>query len=113
MDSSDYPSLPNLAKLHTRLYVDNLRVEKTVDSQLNGIDRLLAATIAEDWETVAEVSRYLAQLAPDGTNSAVVHNALQLCAEFGSEGASPTKRPKHLNTLLDACRAARKSWRTS
>lgn len=113
MDTSKYPSLPKLAKMHARLAVDSRRVENVMDDHLDGIDRLLSACEAEDWPAVAHISEYLSNLTPDQENTKVVHTARQLCDELSRrEGAGQTA-PKHLDKLLDACRAVRKFWSTS
>ena len=106
MDTSDYPSLPNLTHLHVRLAANSRRVEAIVDSQLHGIERLFEASISGDWQTVAETSRYLAELSPGEIGVKVVHHARQVYQEL-SRRRRGTKPPKHLPHLLDACRTAR------
>ncbi len=112
MDTTDYPSLPKLAKMHARLAVDSRRVENTMDAQLDGIGRLLSACDAEDWQAVAHISEYLAKLTPDLENAQVVHTARQLCDNLRREEAQQTA-PKHLDKLLAACRAVRNFWSTA
>jgi len=106
MDTNEYPSLPNLSQIHSRLASQSRRVEAVVNSQLDGIERLFSASMAEDWEGVAEASKYLANLEPDQIDSNVIRTARQLSQEIGS--ASNIKKPKHLASLLEACRAVRK-----
>ena len=43
MDTDRYPSLPDLAQIHARLSANSRRVEAVVDTQLQGIERLLSA----------------------------------------------------------------------
>ena len=111
MDTSDYPSLPNLAQMHARLAVDNQRVESLIDAQLDGIEKLFVATTAEDWKAVANVSRQLAEMKPTDKYVEVIKNARQVCRELNAMSAEPMKAPKHLATLLAACRAARQRSR--
>lgn len=111
MDTSKYPSLPNLSQMHSRLASDSRRVEAVVDGQLgeqlDEIERLFSAATAEDWEAVAKATRYLADLEPDQIDGNVIRTARQLSQEIGS-ATSDVKRPKHLASLLEACRAVRK-----
>ncbi len=107
MDTSDYPSLPNLAQMHARLATDNRRVEAMIDTQLDGIERLFVATTAEDWGAIAEATRQLAEMEPGQVSEAVIQNARQLCQELGNMPTKPVKAPKHLANLLAACHAAR------
>jgi len=106
MDTTDYPSLPNLTQLHVRLAANSRRVEAIVDSQLHGIERLFEASTSGDWQTVAETSRYLAELGPEEIGVDVVRHARQVYQEL-SRRSSGTKPPKHLPHLLDACRTVR------
>ena len=107
MDTHDYPSLPNLAQLHARLAANSRRVEAIVDEQLAGIERLLSATIAEDWQAVAEASTYLANQNPDDIGADVIREARTVCEELSAAPLTASK-PKHIAKLLAACRAARK-----
>ena len=52
MDTSDYPSMPNMAQLFARLAANNRHVLGVVDDQLNSTQRLFDATIARDWQIV-------------------------------------------------------------
>lgn len=105
MDTNDYPSLPNLAQLHARLASNNRRVEALVDAQLDGIERLFSATVAEDWEAVAQASRFLATLRPDQVSPEVIRQARQVAEELGRCG--PARPPRQLGHLLAACREAK------
>ncbi len=113
MDTSDYPSLPKLAKMHARLAVDSRRVESLIDAQLDGIGRLLSASEAEDWQAVAHISEYLSKLTPDQENAKVVRTARQLCDELSRTEKAQQTAPKHLGSLLAACRAVRRFWNAS
>ena len=106
MDTSDYPSLPNLTQTHVRLAANSRRVEEIVDSHLQGIEQVLRASVAGDWQTVAETSHYLAGLDPEEVGVDVVKHARQVCQELSHQG-STTKPPKHLSHLLQACSSAR------
>ena len=107
MDTSDYPSLPNLSQLHARLAANSRHVEAVIDSQFDGIERLFSAATAQDWNAVAEASRYLAKLQPDHLGREIVHEARQVFEEL-SHASDQTPHPKHLDSLLAACRAVRK-----
>ena len=106
MDTSEYPSLPNLAQVHARLAANSRRVEAVVDAQLDGIERLFTATTAGDWEAIAQASRYLAKQDPAHLDGEVIRQARQVCDEL-AQARSRTRQPKHLATLLAACRAVR------
>ncbi|NOZ40563.1 MAG: hypothetical protein GXP24_10095 [Planctomycetes bacterium] len=107
MDTSDYPSLPKLNQLHARLAANSRHVGAVIDSQLDGIERLFSATTAEDWAAVAEASRYLAELKPDRVGPDVIREARYVFDEL-SHNSAGSKQPKHLASLLSACRLARK-----
>ncbi|NOZ40910.1 MAG: hypothetical protein GXP24_11890 [Planctomycetes bacterium] len=113
MDTSDYPSLPNLSQLHARLAANSRHVEAVIDSQLDGIERLFSATTAQDWQAVAKASHYLAELQSDQVGPDVVREARHVFEELShaADGAKQPKhkQPKHLASLLAACRNARKS----
>ncbi|MCG8448217.1 MAG: hypothetical protein MI725_01380 [Pirellulales bacterium] len=106
MDTGEYPSLPNLAQIHARLAANSRRVETAVDAQLSGIERLLSATIAEDWDAVAQTSRYLASQNPEEVSGDIIREARFVCDEL-SRSPQMTKKPKHLAKLLAACQAAK------
>ena len=72
MDTSEYPSLPNLHQLHVRLAANSLHVEAVIDSQLDGIERLFSASTAQDWPAVAEASRLLAEAKPTQVGPEVI-----------------------------------------
>ena len=63
MDTSDYPSsAQSEPDARASGANDARRVEAVIDSQLDSIERLLSAVIAEDWTAVAAASRDLAAL---------------------------------------------------
>ena len=107
MDANPYPSMSDLAQIHARLSANSRRVEAIVDTQLSGIERLLTATIAEDWEAVAQASRYLAGQDPDNLGNDIIREARYVFEEL-SQAPHATQKPKHLANLLAACRAAKK-----
>ncbi len=109
MDTSDYPSLPNISQLLARLAVNNLRVLDVVDGQINSAQRLLEATIAQDWQQVKEVSRFLADHASD---QGLARTARLVCDEL-SQGLSGPRGPRHLAQLLAACRTHAQQQRDS
>lgn len=106
MDTTEYPSLPNLARMHARLAEDSRRVERIVDGQMDVIERLFHATTAQDWKSVANVSRTLASLEPEFVSEEVVSHARQVYEEL-AHTAGNLNQPKHLAALLAACRAVR------
>ncbi|MGI9430004.1 MAG: hypothetical protein ACR2NM_15185 [Bythopirellula sp.] len=107
MDTSDYPSLPNLNRLHASLAANSRRVEAVVDSQLAGIERLFTAMVAEDWPAVAEASQILAQSKPEQVGVDVIRAARHVCDELRHSPDGSAHQPKHLSSLLAACRAVR------
>ena len=108
MDTSEYPSLSNLAQAHARLAAQSRRVEQLVDAHLDGIERLFSAAIAGDWEAIAMASRYLAKQDPAHLGEEIARQARLLCEEL-ARARSRTRPPKHLATLLAACRSMRQS----
>ncbi len=108
MDTSEYPSLPNLSQLHARLAANSRHIEAVIDSQFDGIERLFSATTAEDWQAVAEASRFLAELKPDRVGPDVIREARYVFDEL-SHATEGAKQPKHLASLLAACRVARRT----
>jgi hypothetical protein len=108
MDTSEYPSLPNLAQVHARLASNSRRVEAIVDSHLDGIERLFAAATTGDWEAIAQASRYLAKQDPAHLDGEVIRQARQVCDEL-AQARSRSRPPRHLPTLLEACRSVRQA----
>jgi len=108
MDTSDYPSLPKIRQLHARLAANSRHIDAVIDSQIDVIERLFSATTAGDWPAVAAASRYLAALQPDQIGPDVVREARQVMEELNHAPAG-LKQPRHFDTLLAACREARKS----
>ena len=106
MDTSEYPSLPNLAQVHARLAANSRRVESVADAQLDGIERLFTAATSGDWEAIAQASRYLAKQDPAHLDGEVIRQARHVCEEL-AHARSRTRPPKHLATLLAACRSVR------
>jgi hypothetical protein len=108
MDTSEYPSLPNLAQVHVRLAANSRRVETVVNSHLDGIERLFAAATTGDWEAIAQASRFLAKQDPAHLDGEVIRQARQVCDELAQ--ARLRRQPlRHLSTLLEACRSMRRS----
>ena len=111
MDTTDYPSLPNLARMHSRLAADARRVEQLVASaEFDAIERLFLATTVEDWSGVALACQLLAQLSPTEISPEVFSQAQAVSQEL----ATTTQRtPPHLPHLLAACHAFRTKTRSS
>ena len=105
MDQQSYPSLPSLSQAHARLAANARRVEKIVDSQLDGIERLFTAATSGDWEAIAQASRYLARQDPAELDREVIRQARKLCEELAHANSRKTG-PKQLASLIDACRAS-------
>ena len=106
MDTTDYPSLPNLVRMHSRLAADSRRVQAVVEAQLDAIEQLFYATTAEDWQGVAQASKLLSELAPEEIGTEVVNEA-RLVYEEMTHPVSEMRPPRHLEQLLAACRTAR------
>jgi hypothetical protein len=107
MDTSEYPSLPNLAQMHVRLAANSRRVQEVVDGQLCSLERLLKATANENWPLVKEVSHFLAHLPPKGEDGSLVLTARQVYEEL-QQGVPGPHGPVHLAKLLAECRAAQR-----
>ena len=107
MDTSDYPSLPNLTLMHVRLAANSRRVQEVVDGQLCSLERLLKATANENWPLVEEVSQVLAHLPPKGEDGNLVLTARKVVDEL-QEGTPGPHGPAHLAKLLAECRAAQR-----
>ncbi|MEM8946703.1 MAG: hypothetical protein AAGD11_16135 [Planctomycetota bacterium] len=109
MDTSDYPSLPDLGQLNARLATNSRRVEAVIDSQIDSIELLLSAATAEDWQSVARISRYLADTKADLVGLEVVREAQHVFDEV-SQRVEDGPQPVRLPNLLAACRTVRKNW---
>lgn len=107
MDRNSYPSLQSLAQTHARLAANARRVEEIIDSQLDGIERLFTAATTGDWEAIAQASRYLAKQDPAHIDVEIIRQARKLCDEL-AHARSKKCGPKHLATLIDACRNVRR-----
>lgn len=108
MDTTDYPSVPQLNHLHLQLAANSRQVEQVIDSQLDSIEQLFSAVIAEDWSAVETVSRELTQLAPEVVGTDVVREARNVVNEM-SQTTERSVQPSHLHCLLAACRSVRKN----
>lgn len=108
MDVDQYPSLPHLAQAQARLAAQCRRVEQLVDAHLDGIERLFHAATTGDWEAIATASRYLAKQDPAHLDHEVIRQARQVCEEL-ARAKSRSRSPKHLASLLAACRTARRA----
>jgi hypothetical protein len=110
MDTSDYPALSNLRRIHDELATDTRRVEAAVNSQLDAVEQLFFASTAEDWVGVAKATRQLAGLRMEPGNNEVVLRARQVCEELQNATGRP-QPPQHLAKLLAACRDMRNRTR--
>lgn len=108
MDTGQYTSLPNFGQINAQLLANSKRVESVIDSQLDEIERLFFATTAEDWSAVAAVSRQLAESTAELVGSDVIREARHVYEEL-SHASEGTQKPKHLSSLLAACRSVRKN----
>jgi hypothetical protein len=108
MDTSEYPSLPKLAQAHARLAAQSRRVEQVVDTHLDGIELLFHAATSGDWEAIALAARRLARQDPARLGEEVPRQARLVCEELAQTRAR-NRPPKHLASLLAACRLARRT----
>jgi hypothetical protein len=106
MDTTDYPSLPRLARMHARLAADSRRVEQIVDGQMDVIERLFHASTAENWLEVARATQILSQLPAEKLTPDIITAAKSVYGELASFG-NGFQKPKHLAKLLAACREVR------
>ena len=106
MESQAYPSLQSLNRAHGRLAINARRVTQIVNTQLDGIERLFNAAISGDWEAIAQASRFLARQEPNSLDAVVIHEARKLCEELAAT-RSRISGPKHLASLIEACRNVR------
>lgn len=115
MDTSDYPSLPNLNQLNARLAVSNRRVEALVDAQLDDIERMFSAVTREDWVDVHALSRRIAAANAETVGREVVREARFVVHEmsYQTHTAEQLKSPTRLSQLLTACRSVRKNITSS
>ncbi|MEM9353337.1 MAG: hypothetical protein AAGA92_10015 [Planctomycetota bacterium] len=107
MDTTDYPSMARLSQMHALLSVQARRAESVVDSMLDGIERLIAASAMRDWSGIAEATAELADLQPDHGNAEIVRHARHVVEELQSPHRAYSGQPRHLPQLLAACRAVR------
>jgi hypothetical protein len=106
LDTTDYPSLLQLARLNAQLAVHCARVDAVVNAQLDSVERLFRAATNLDWEAVARASQDLAKQPINGENNAVVQSAWRVCEALRHD-PSGQKAGGRLAALLSACRAAK------
>lgn len=106
MDTNEYPSLPNLARMHARLAADCLRVMRIVDFHTDVVERLFRASTAENWLEVARTAQILSQLPPQKVSAQIVAEAKAVYGELASFSGG-FKKPTHLSKLMAACRELR------
>jgi hypothetical protein len=106
MDTTDYPSLSQLARLNAQLAMHCARVDALIGAQLDSVERLFRAATNLDWDGVARASHDLARQPIDGQNNAVVQSAWRVCEALRRD-PSGGKAQSRLATLLSACRAAK------
>ena len=106
MDTTDYPSLSQLARLNAQLAMHCARVDALINAQLDSVERLFRAATNLDWDAVARASHDLARQPADGENSAVVQSAWRVCEALRHD-PSGQKAQSRLAALLSACRAVK------
>jgi hypothetical protein len=106
MDTSDYPSLSQLARLNAQLASHCARVDAVINAQLDSVERLFRAATRLDWDAVARASHDLARQPINGENHAVVQSAWRVCEALRRD-PSGTKAKSGLSALLSACRSAK------
>jgi len=109
MDTSEYPSMPNISQLFARLAANNRRVLDVVDDQLISTQKLFDATIARDWQLVEKVSRYLA----DHANDQSLERSARKVVDELKQGPPGIHGPQHLAQLLAECRMLQQRHRGS
>jgi hypothetical protein len=111
MDTTDYPSLSQLARLNAQLALHCARVDSIINAQLDSIERLFRAATNRDWAGVARASQDLAKQPVDSENNAVVQSAWRVCEALRHDPSGSNAQVR-LTALLSACRAV-KSRRAS
>jgi hypothetical protein len=106
LDTTDYPSLSQLARLNAQLAVHCARVDAIINAQLDSVERLFRAATNLDWDGVARASQDLARQPVNGDNNAVVQSAWRVCEALRLD-PSGRKAGSRLAALLSACRAVK------
>lgn len=105
MDESDYPSLPRLNTLHTRLAVQCRQVSSAVDRLLDPVEQLFRAATSEDWAAAQSAVSALTELPEDDANAPVIEAAVATQQAFRTD--KPQAVRLQLSKLLAECRAQR------
>lgn len=119
MDASDYPSFLSLSRLTAQLAAHCRRIAAEVGRSSDPVDRILEATMQQEWSAVAEAARQLAADPSDPSAGPVARTvalaARALCDELDGKDLDDRDpwlaAPKGLSKLLEACRAQRLSQR--
>jgi len=104
MDTSEYPSLAQIARLNAKLAVHCSRIDAVIDGQLDAVERLFRAAADHDWDAVSRASQQLAAQQVDGENSTVVQTAWRVFTSLRRDPTGSGSAGK-LAALLSACRA--------
>lgn len=106
MESTDYPSLGNLARMSAQLAVHGRRVEALVDEQLDEVERLFRAAASQDWDAIARASADIAGRKVDPVNKALVQTARKVRDALRRD-PSGARASTRLAELLSVCRSAK------
>ena len=93
----DESALPDLAEIQRRLAADNIRVDAAVDCMFQGVQRLIEASLSDDWREVERIARHLAHTSLVTGQHDIAIQAKQLC-EMVADGSA------NADTLRDGVR---------
>ena len=103
-------STPNLAELNSQLAANASRVSQYVDTLTARVDRLVEATMSEDWPEVRRLSDHLALSSNSYGYEAIGERARRVCDEMDKPGNPETnvlEIKRSVLRLIGVCGRAR------
>ena len=108
------PSTPHLAELNAQLAANAARVSQYVETLTARVDRLVEATMTEDWREVRRLSDHLAQSSNNYGYEAISERARRVCDEMDKPGdpeANVQEIKRSVLRLIGACGRAKRPSR--
>jgi tRNA A58 N-methylase Trm61 len=108
-------STPDLARLNLQLAANAARVSQYVETLTSRVDRLVEATMTEDWQEVRRLSDHLSQSSNSYGYEAIGERARRVCDAMDQPGdaeANVLEIKRSVLRLIGACGRARQPNRT-
>lgn len=109
-DQTQQASTPDLAGLNSQLAANTARVSQYVETLSTRVDRLVDATMAEDWQEVRRLSDHLARNSNNYGYEAIGERARRVCDEMDNPGdaeANVLEIKRSVLRLIGACGRAK------